>query len=330
MAEGFLSRRQFVAGSAALAMAGMFGALTGCTAGGSGAAAGADTASASTGGDAAASTDPITMVWLPDNSSADLTSSREAIGAAITAACGREANLLTTTDYNVAIESIASGKAQMALLGPEGYVQANKKNPKVLAAFTNSDEDGGLEGACYYSRICVRKEDADQYKSGSGYSIENIKGKSFSFVSATSTSGFKVPSSGIVSEFGLDSSDEPIASLDPKSSRTVMEHLRWAADELGVACLANLHQVDFAMEFSDRIVALKKGRVVFDGAPHLLDEAAIADIYGTNEEAEAGSDFGERSVRQVGELSGSRTREADPERLGKAEAKDSSSPEVAA
>ena len=90
MAEGFLSRRQFVAGSAALAMAGMFGALTGCTAGGSGAAAGADTASASTGGDAAASTDPITMVWLPDNSSADLTSSREAIGAAITAACGRE------------------------------------------------------------------------------------------------------------------------------------------------------------------------------------------------------------------------------------------------
>ena len=124
--------------------------------------------------------------------------------------------------------------------------------------------------------------------------------------------------------------DEPIASLDPKSSRTVMEHLRWAADELGVACLANLHQVDFAMEFSDRIVALKKGRVVFDGAPHLLDEAAIADIYGTNEEAEAGSDFGERSVRQVGELSGFRTREADPERLGKAEAKDSSSPEVAA
>ena len=34
--------------------------------------------------------------------------------------------------------------------------------------------------------------------------------------------------------------DEPIASLDPKSSRTVMEHLRWAADELGVACLGEL------------------------------------------------------------------------------------------
>ena len=77
--------------------------------------------------------------------------------------------------------------------------------------------------------------------------------------------------------------DEPIASLDPKSSRTVMEHLRWAADELGIACLVNLHQVDFALEFSDRIVALKRGRLVFDGSPSQLDEAAIAAIYETDE-----------------------------------------------
>ncbi len=78
--------------------------------------------------------------------------------------------------------------------------------------------------------------------------------------------------------------DEPIASLDPKSSRTVMEHLRWAADELGVACLVNLHQVDFALEFSDRIVGLAGGKLVFDGAPDELDEAMIARIYGTDAE----------------------------------------------
>lgn len=77
--------------------------------------------------------------------------------------------------------------------------------------------------------------------------------------------------------------DEPIASLDPKSSRTVMEHLRWAADELGIACLVNLHQVDFALEFSDRIVGLKGGKLVFDGAPGDLDAEAIAAIYGTDE-----------------------------------------------
>lgn len=103
------------------------------------------------------------MVWLPDNSAADLTAARDAFGAAITAACGRPAKLMTTTDYNVAIEAIASGNAQMALLGAEGYVQA---------AFTNSDGKGGIDGACYYSRICVRKEDAD------AYSIANVKGVS--------------------------------------------------------------------------------------------------------------------------------------------------------
>lgn len=75
--------------------------------------------------------------------------------------------------------------------------------------------------------------------------------------------------------------DEPIASLDPKSSRAIMEHLRWAADDLGIACLVNLHQVDYAIEFSDRIIGLKDGKLVFDGTPAELDAKAIADIYGT-------------------------------------------------
>lgn len=75
--------------------------------------------------------------------------------------------------------------------------------------------------------------------------------------------------------------DEPIASLDPKSSRVTMEMLRWVADELGVACLVNLHQVDYAIEYSDRIIALKKGCKVFDGTPDELDAKTIAAIYGT-------------------------------------------------
>lgn len=78
--------------------------------------------------------------------------------------------------------------------------------------------------------------------------------------------------------------DEPIASLDPKSSRTVMEHLRWAADELGIACLVNLHQVDFALEFSDRVVGLAAGKIVFDGLPADLDAETIAAIYGNDGE----------------------------------------------
>jgi phosphonate transport system substrate-binding protein len=158
-------------------------------------------------GEPAKDTSPITIVFLPDNSSSDLTASRDAIGEGIKASCGRDAELMTTTDYNVAIEAIASGSAGMALLGAEGYVQANKKNSKVQACFTDSDEEGGLEGACYYSRICVRVEDADPYRSGSSFTLAPLEGKSFSFVSATSTSGFKVPSAKIVDEFGLESNE---------------------------------------------------------------------------------------------------------------------------
>ena len=77
--------------------------------------------------------------------------------------------------------------------------------------------------------------------------------------------------------------DEPIASLDPKSSRTVMELLRHAADEMGIACLVNLHQVDYAVEFSDRIVGLAGGKVAFDGTPEELTREVIAQIYGSDE-----------------------------------------------
>lgn len=76
--------------------------------------------------------------------------------------------------------------------------------------------------------------------------------------------------------------DEPIASLDPKSSRTIMEQLRWVVDDLAITCLVNLHQVDYALEFSDRIIGLKNGEMVFDGPPHELNAEAIALIYGTS------------------------------------------------
>ncbi len=84
----------------------------------------------------------------------------------------------------------------------------------------------------------------------------------------------------LVQEPLLMLADEPIASLDPKSSRTVMERLRWVADELNIACLVNLHQVDFALEFSDRIIGLAKGRKVFEGTPDEVTEEVIHEVYG--------------------------------------------------
>lgn len=76
--------------------------------------------------------------------------------------------------------------------------------------------------------------------------------------------------------------DEPVASLDPKTARSVLQYLRDATRELGIAVVCNLHQVDYAREFSDRVVGLSQGRMVFDGAPDALDEAALNAIYNTD------------------------------------------------
>lgn len=73
--------------------------------------------------------------------------------------------------------------------------------------------------------------------------------------------------------------DEPVASLDPKTARNVLQYLRDATREMGIAVVCNLHQVDYAKEFGDRVVGLAQGRMVFDGAPTDLDEAALQAIY---------------------------------------------------
>ena len=73
--------------------------------------------------------------------------------------------------------------------------------------------------------------------------------------------------------------DEPIASLDPKSSRMVMETLRRLSRQRGITCIVNLHQVDFALEFSDRIVGLRAGHKVFEGTPDEMTPEVIRSIY---------------------------------------------------
>jgi phosphonate transport system ATP-binding protein len=59
----------------------------------------------------------------------------------------------------------------------------------------------------------------------------------------------------------------------------VLDDLRRAAHELDIAVLCNLHQVELARRFADRVVGINAGEVVFDGAPEALDEGALARIY---------------------------------------------------
>jgi len=74
--------------------------------------------------------------------------------------------------------------------------------------------------------------------------------------------------------------DEPTASLDPKTARQIMRLLREICAEHGLAAVVNIHDVNLAQQFMQRIVGLRAGRVVFDGDPQRLDADALTDIYG--------------------------------------------------
>jgi phosphonate transport system ATP-binding protein len=73
--------------------------------------------------------------------------------------------------------------------------------------------------------------------------------------------------------------DEPVASLDPKTSRNVLNYLRQASRESGITVICNLHQVDYAREYGERIVGVAGGRIVFEGRPDELTEEALHLIY---------------------------------------------------
>ena len=77
--------------------------------------------------------------------------------------------------------------------------------------------------------------------------------------------------------------DEPIASLDPSTSREILSHLRRIATESNCTILCSLHQVELAIEFSDRIIGIDSGTVVFDLLPTEVDEETLKLIYANYE-----------------------------------------------
>ncbi len=84
--------------------------------------------------------------------------------------------------------------------------------------------------------------------------------------------------------------DEPIASLDPMNAQIVMEALRRIHEEDGRMVIANLHTLDTARRYCDRVIGMRHGRIVFDGTPEQLTTGIAREIYG------AGADFSEAAT----------------------------------
>lgn len=78
--------------------------------------------------------------------------------------------------------------------------------------------------------------------------------------------------------------DEPIASLDPASAERVMQALAEINREDGITVVVSLHQVDYAMRHCRRVVALRDGRIVYDGSPAALTVDMLHELYGAEGE----------------------------------------------
>ncbi|MEP0762995.1 MAG: phosphonate ABC transporter ATP-binding protein [Chloroflexota bacterium] len=84
----------------------------------------------------------------------------------------------------------------------------------------------------------------------------------------------------LMQEPALMLADEPVASLDPATSHSVMKYLELLNKEDGITILCSLHFLSLARTYADRIIALKDGRMEFDGLPEEIDDRRFKDIYG--------------------------------------------------
>lgn len=74
--------------------------------------------------------------------------------------------------------------------------------------------------------------------------------------------------------------DEPVASLDPATSHSVMQYLKKVNEELGVTIICNLHFLSLVRQYASRVIALKQGKLIYEGKPLDIDENWFKTIYG--------------------------------------------------
>jgi phosphonate transport system ATP-binding protein len=84
----------------------------------------------------------------------------------------------------------------------------------------------------------------------------------------------------LVQEPEIILADEPIASLDPRNTKLVMDSLLRLNRHFGITVICNLHDLDIARDYCGRLIGMAQGRVVFDGVPEALTESAARELYG--------------------------------------------------
>ena len=80
--------------------------------------------------------------------------------------------------------------------------------------------------------------------------------------------------------------DEPVASLDPVTAKQVMDDFRRINQEMNITVLINIHHVDLALQYADRVIGIKAGEVVYDGSSSEVNDEVLARVYGGQFDAE--------------------------------------------
>ena len=80
--------------------------------------------------------------------------------------------------------------------------------------------------------------------------------------------------------------DEPVAALDPVTAKQVMQDFVHINKDMGITILLNIHHVELALEYADRIIGIRAGRIVYDGPSANVDKDILAAIYGEDETEE--------------------------------------------
>src|SRR3979411_764294 len=93
----------------------------------------------------------------------------------------------------------------------------------------------------------------------------------------------------LVQEPDIILADEPIASLDPRNTKIVMDALLRINKHFGITVICNLHSLDLARSYCDRLIGMASGRIVFDGAPATLTEHIARELYDLEPEKGRGS-----------------------------------------
>ena len=86
---------------------------------------------------------------------------------------------------------------------------------------------------------------------------------------------------------GIILADEPVAALDPVTARQVMQDFVRVNREMGITILLNVHHVELALEYADRVIGIRAGKIVYDGPSSQVDQGVLDAIYGERDAGEA-------------------------------------------